>query len=123
MHAAALMGKSSITDIGRMRVRHSVDPAVDHSGQRFKLTQLFLRHPCLIAIFQHQIRDQADQVGVTATLTDAVDCALNLTRAGLNRNETVGHSNTAIIMTVDTDIGIRQRFTNSSYTSADFFGH
>jgi len=39
----------------------------------------------LIAIFQHQIRDQRDQIGIAATLPNAVNRALNLTRARFNR--------------------------------------
>ena len=34
---AALMGKSRITDIGRMRVRQVVDPAVDHRDSDLSL--------------------------------------------------------------------------------------
>ena len=123
MHASRPYGQKPHHRHRAHGVRQAVDPAVDHPGQRFQLIQLFLRHACLITIFQHQIGDQADQIGITATLTDSVDGALDLPRPGLNCNERIGNGNTAIIMTVNTDIGLRQSFTDSSNTSADFFRH
>ncbi len=85
--------------------------------------QLFLRHPCFTAVFQHQDRDQRDQVGVAAAFTDTVDGSLNLPRPCLHRRDGVRHRKATVIMGVDADIRIRQGLTNRGYRLGDLFGH
>ena len=50
-----------------------------------------------------QIGDRRNQVGIAATLTQPVDSALDLHRAGAHRGDGVGHRDFGVVMAMDTD--------------------
>ena len=66
----------------------------------------------LDAHLQLEVGDDRDEVRVAGALADAVDRALHLRRAGLDRDERVGDGAAAVVVPVDAERDVRQRLAH-----------
>src|SRR5262249_35481056 len=74
----ALVRECRRTHIRRMYGRRAPEPVINKTGCFRQLYKLFFSYAGLKPHFQYQVRDNADEVGVTAALTYAVDGTLHL---------------------------------------------
>ena len=104
----ALVAKADCADIGRLRFRRAVEQFVEGARQARDAGQRFGRDAGLEAFgegrLQHQRRDDRDQIGVAAALADAVQRALDLAHAGLDRGQRIGDRLAGVVMRVDAEM-------------------
>ena len=118
----ALVRKSRFTDIGRLRVRRTVQALVEHARQLHQLRQVFLGDTGLVAKLQHKSRDQADQVRIATPLAKPVDRALHLTCACADRRQRIRHCHPGIIMAMDAEPCVRHSLAHRADNLEHFRG-
>ncbi len=100
-----LVGEGAGTDVGRAAQRHAVEDIVKLARDLGKRDRLRLGHADIISravgFLEQQRRDQGDQVGVAAALAEAIERALHLARAGIDRGEAARHRIAGIVMAMD----------------------
>ena len=84
-----------------MTVMRAIEPLVHHPRDMGELAQIVLAQAGFKAHLEYQAGQQADQIGVAAALTQAVQGALDLAHAGAHRRQTVGHRVAGVVVAVD----------------------
>lgn len=98
------MGKGAVADEGGIAVGRPVQPLVEHARHMGQMAQVVLGHPGFKAHLQHQIGNDADQIGVAAALAQAVQRALDLTGAGAHGGQTIGHGVLGVVVAMDAQV-------------------
>ena len=98
-------------DEGRVAIGVPVQELVQGARRARELAERRLRDPgleprCVFGL-QRQRADERDEVGVAAALAEAVERALDLARAGLDRGKRVRDRAAAIVMGVDAELVAR----------------
>ena len=115
---AALVREGGAAHVGRVRPHGRVDHVGDEVRRLGEALELLVAHDRRRPIFELERRDDADEVGVAAALAVAVDGALHLAGAGLDRHQAVGHGAVAVVVGVDADDGTGRAAATSRTTSA-----
>ena len=111
---ATLVGKGRFADVRCMTVRLAIQPFVQHPRDLCQLRQVVVPDIGLVSHLQHEGWNYADQVGVTAALSQPVDGALYLARAGANARERVGHRVARVVVEMDPNIVAGNLFADSA---------
>src|SRR4029077_16859550 len=114
---AGLGRERAFADIRRMTIRRPVEEFVEpmrdaHDAAERAVADVDLE---LVGIFRLELqrRDDGDEIGIAAALTEPVERALDLPRAGTNGGKTVGDGLFGVIVGVNSD-------AISGYDFADF---
>src|SRR5687768_7582716 len=99
---AALVGEGGLADPGLARVVADVRDLVHELGKFSKLWQRCRGHPYLVHL-KGERGDDTGEVAIAGALTVAIDGALNVGRADIDRRDGVGDSETAVIVRVNAE--------------------
>ena len=119
---AALVGEGRIADVGGAAVGGPVEALVDEARDVGKLGQAFFRDPGLVPHLDHQGGQEAHQVGVAATLAEAVHGALHLAHAETHGGQAVGHGIAGVVVAVDAEVGARDVLQRRADGALDLVG-
>ena len=95
-------------DLGQRRQLRFVDPRLEVVAE---------------AWLEHQRGDEGGEIGVSATLTDAVQCALDLPHAGANGHERVCDGVLGVVVGVNAEMRARDVAADRLNDRADFVRH
>ena len=98
----ALVGKGAFADKGPAVERHQVGRLRDVARNPFELGEVFGREAGAFH-FQAQDRNDGCQVGIAATLSVAVDRAVDHDGAGFDGDDAVGHCQAGVVVGVDAE--------------------
>ena len=103
-----LGGEGRLADVGRLPVGGAVQDLVEQAAGVGQLLQALGRHLRLEAVrelgFQQQRGDDGDEVGVAAALTQSVERALDLPRAGAHGGKRIGDGVLGVVVGVDAEM-------------------
>ena len=99
---SALVGKGVAPDVGLVGVGREVQQLIDEVRRLSEPAQLLIAET-LVAELQLQVGDDRDQVRVAGALAVAVDRALDLARADLDRRERVCDTTFEVVVAVNAD--------------------
>ena len=105
----ALMGKGGLAHIRGMGIWQTVQAFIYRMGQAGQACQFFCRNIGHKPHFQHQIWNKGNQIGISAPLAQAVNCALYMARACPNSSQRISNRHAGIIMTMNTQPAFRYR--------------
>ena len=90
---AGFGGERALADISGMAIRGAVEQFVKRVGDAGETRQRFVRYADVefvgVFLLQLQRRNDGDEIGVAATLAEAVDRALDLPCAGAHRSKRI----------------------------------
>ncbi|CEG08372.1 hypothetical protein BN961_01787 [Afipia felis] len=105
---SGLGDERTFADIRRMLVGHAVQDIVERARNLRECGELRIRHADLERIdewlFQFQRRNQRAQIGVAATLAEAVQRTLDLAHARAHRRERIRNRLPGIVMRMDAEM-------------------
>ncbi|CAB4346601.1 unannotated protein [freshwater metagenome] len=118
---ASLVRESVLSDIRLSWVGRTVQELVDEMRRLGEPSKPPLRKD-RDSHLHFKVGDDRDEVGVAGPFPYAVDCALNLCRAGLYRDERIGDRAASVVMGVNPDCDFWQRFADCRHRSRDLTG-
>ncbi len=104
---AALVRERVAPDVGLVGIGGEVEQLVEEVRGRGQRAQLLVGH-ALVAELELEVRDDRDQVGVSAPLPVAVHRALDVDRALLDRGERARDAAAGVVVAVDPDAHARR---------------
>ena len=123
---SAFMGEGGLSDIGRVGVRSSVEEVVKGSGEQGEVFEFGGGDGGLEAFMEAFLKEEgwedADEVRVSASFSESVDCALDLSSAGADGGEGVGDGLFGVVMGVDSDLLSGDFFADFGDDFGDFVG-
>ena len=87
-----------------------------------QLDQVFVGNPGLVPHLDHQGGQDTYQVGVAATLAEAIHGALHLAHAETHGGQAVGHGVAGVVVTVDAEVGARDVLQHGADSALDLVG-
>ena len=121
---AGLGGERALAHIRGVTIRRPVEELVEPMRDACDAAKRIVADVDLefFGIFRLELqrRDNRDEIGVSAALAQAVECPLNLARAGTDRGETVSDRLLGIVMGVNADPISRYHLADLADDALDF---
>ena len=116
---AAFVGEGGSANKGGAGVVMQVGQFVDKSGKLGKLLEIPLRQD-LFSEFEFEEGEEGGEVAISRAFPVPVHRTLDLQRALLNSGDSIGNSESAIVVGMDANLGLRKAGLNGADDGGDF---
>jgi len=118
----AFVRERAAADVGLVVAQRQVANLVDVAADFRQAGQATSAVETIEAELELQIGDDGEQIDVAAAFSETVDRALDVARAGFDRDKRVGHGNAAVVVRMDADAQAGKLLHDHADNVADLVG-